>query len=41
MQFAFVGFPMGDDDEAGSDDTSPEIVEPDFKITVDDTEWRG
>jgi electron transport complex protein RnfB len=36
----FVGKPGGEEDAADSDD-APVLIEPDFKTTVDDTEWRG
>ncbi len=37
----FVGKPTEKDIKAVADERVPEIVEPDFKTTVDDTEWRG
>lgn len=40
-RLVFVGKPSIDEVEAASEMAAPEIVEPDFKTTVDDTEWRG
>ncbi|GBC61868.1 electron transporter RnfB [Desulfonema ishimotonii] len=37
----FVGEPSADDIAATADKELPEVVEADFKTTVDDTEWRG
>jgi len=37
----FVGEPSAADVAAVAHEKAPEIVEPDFKTTVDDTEWRG
>ncbi len=37
----FIGKPSAKDIEKASDLEAPEIVEPDFKTSVDDTEWRG
>lgn len=40
-RLVFVGKPTAKEvEEAGKLD-SPKVVEPDFKTTVDDTEWRG
>jgi len=40
-RLVFVGKPSPEDVAAASKISSAEIVEPDFKTTVDDTEWRG
>ncbi len=40
-RIVFVGKPSAKDLEKTKDMTAPELVEPDFKTTVDDTEWRG
>ena len=41
QRLVFVGKPSADDlGKAGGLD-APAVVEPDFKTTVDDTEWRG
>lgn len=40
-QIVFVGKPTSEDLEKGKDLTAPDLVVPDFKTTVDDTEWRG
>ena len=37
----FVGKPTEKDLLAVASETAPKIVTPDFKTTVDDTEWRG
>jgi electron transport complex protein RnfB len=37
----FVGQPSDDEIIAVSEKEAPEVVEADFKTTVDDTEWRG
>ncbi len=37
----FIGKPSAKDKAAVEDEAVPEVVEPDFKTTVDDTEWRG
>ncbi len=37
----FIGKPSAKDMDKASDLEAPEIVEPDFKTSVDDTEWRG
>ncbi|MBN1930508.1 MAG: RnfABCDGE type electron transport complex subunit B [Desulfobacterales bacterium] len=37
----FVGKPSAKDLAAVADEELPEVVEPDFKTTVDDTKWRG
>lgn len=37
----FVGLTPKEDVEATEDEAVPEVIEPDFKTTVDDTEWRG
>ncbi len=41
QRLVFVGIPTAQDQEKAGDLESPAIVEPDFKTTVDDTEWRG
>jgi Na+-translocating ferredoxin:NAD+ oxidoreductase subunit B len=41
QQIVFVGKPSKEDLEKGKDLEAPELVEPDFKTTVDDMEWRG
>ncbi len=41
QRLVFVGKPSTDDLDKASDLKSPDVVEPDFKTTVDDTEWRG
>lgn len=41
QRIVFVGKPGPDMIEKGKDLIMPEVVEPDFKTTVDDTEWRG
>jgi len=41
QRLVFVGIPSREDLEKGQDLEAPDIVEPDFKTTVDDTEWRG
>ncbi|MFZ5572155.1 MAG: RnfABCDGE type electron transport complex subunit B [Thermodesulfobacteriota bacterium] len=40
-RLVFVGIPSKGDLEAVKDEPALEVVEPDFKTTVDDTEWRG
>jgi len=40
-RLVFVGKPTADDLAKTSDIEAPDVVEPDFKTTVDDTEWRG
>jgi len=40
-RLVFVGIPPSGDQEKARDLETPDIVEPDFKTTVDDTEWRG
>lgn len=40
-RLVFVGKPSAEDLAATADIVTPEVVEPDFKTTVDDTEWRG
>lgn len=40
-RLVFVGKPSPEDEAATKDMELPEVVEPDFKTTVDDTEWRG
>jgi len=41
QEFDFIGKPCDKDIEAASGMEAPWIVEPNFKTTVDDTEWRG
>ena len=41
QRLVYVGKPTAKDKEKAADLTAPEIVEPDFKTTVDDMEWRG
>lgn len=41
QRLVFVGKPTDDDLNRAGDLKSPAVVEPDFKTTVDDTEWRG
>ncbi|MBW1889070.1 MAG: 4Fe-4S binding protein [Deltaproteobacteria bacterium] len=41
QRLVFVGKPTADDLEKVKDQELPELVEPDFKTTVDDMEWRG
>jgi hypothetical protein len=36
-----VGKPTTDDLEKSADLEVPAVIEPDFKTTVDDMEWRG
>ena len=40
-RLVFVGRPSADDLEKAEALEAPVLVEPDFKTTVDDTEWRG
>lgn len=40
-RLVFVGKPSAKDLQATKDTEVPEVVVPDFKTTVDDTEWRG
>ena len=40
-RLVFVGKPTPEEMQAASDLEPPDIVAPDFKTTVDDTEWRG
>jgi len=40
-RLVFVGIPTREDLEKSRDLKAPDVVEPDFKTTVDDTEWRG
>jgi electron transport complex protein RnfB len=40
-RLVFVGKPSAKDSDAAMDMEPPDVVEPDFKTTVDDTEWRG
>jgi electron transport complex protein RnfB len=40
-QIVFVGKPTKDELDKAKDLKAPELVEPDFKTTVDDMEWRG
>jgi ferredoxin len=37
----YVGKPTARDVEQVKDEEVPELVQADFKTTVDDTEWRG
>jgi len=41
QRLVFVGKPSAEDLDRAVDLEAPEVVEPDFKTTVDDTEWRG
>jgi len=41
QRLVFVGMPTDKEREKATDIEAPEVVEPDFKTTVDDTEWRG
>ena len=41
QRLVFVGKPTADDLEKAGGLEAPGMVEPDFKTTVDDTEWRG
>lgn len=41
QRLVFVGKPTTDDLENAKGLEAPTLVEPDFKTTVDDTEWRG
>jgi len=36
-----VGIPSDKDILAVAGEELPDVIEPDFKTTVDDTEWRG
>ena len=40
-RLVFVGTPTESDLQAVADEDLPEVVRPDFKTSVDDTEWRG
>ncbi len=40
-RLVFVGIPTPEDRRKARDLEAPDVVEPDFKTTVDDTEWRG
>jgi len=40
-QIVFVGKPTSEDLEKSKDLEASDLVEPDFKTTVDDMEWRG
>lgn len=40
-RLVFVGKPTPEEAEAASKIATVDVVEPDFKTTVDDTEWRG
>ena len=40
-RLVFVGKPSSADIAAVADEELPDVVTPDFKTTVDDTEWRG
>ena len=41
QRLVFVGKPTNQDLADGADLPLPDLVEPDFKTTVDDMEWRG
>lgn len=41
QRLVFVGKPSAKEREKAADLEAPELVEPDFKTTVDDMEWRG
>jgi RnfABCDGE-type electron transport complex B subunit len=41
QRLVFVGIPTKDDQEKAVYLEAPDLVEPDFKTTVDDMEWRG
>jgi len=41
QRLVFVGRPTTDEAEKAAVLEAPEVVEPDFKTSVDDTEWRG
>jgi electron transport complex protein RnfB len=41
QRLVFVGKPSRREKEKAADLKAPELVEPDFKTTVDDMEWRG
>ncbi|NNG02406.1 MAG: RnfABCDGE type electron transport complex subunit B [Desulfobacteraceae bacterium] len=41
QRLVFVGKPSPKDVEKAIDMKVPDVVEPDFKTSVDDTEWRG
>ena len=40
-RLVFVGEPTPEESEAAMKLDAPDVVTPDFKTTVDDTEWRG
>ena len=40
-RIVFVGKPSLDEVAAANEFAAPQVVEPDFKTSVDDTEWRG
>jgi hypothetical protein len=40
-RLVFVGKPTDRHKAAVADHEVPDVVAPDFKTTVDDTEWRG
>ena len=40
-RLVFVGIPSEKDVLAVAEEVLPDVIEPDFKTTVDDTEWRG
>jgi Na+-translocating ferredoxin:NAD+ oxidoreductase RNF subunit RnfB len=40
-RLVFVGKPSEEDKAAVADEEMPAVIEPDFKTSVDDTEWRG
>lgn len=40
-RLVFVGKPSAEHKAAVADEELPEVVKPDFKTSVDDTEWRG
>ncbi len=41
QRLVFVGKPTNQDLAYEADMPLPDLVEPDFKTTVDDMEWRG
>ncbi len=40
-RLVFVGMPSDKDVLAVAEEDLPDVIEPDFKTSVDDTEWRG
>ena len=40
-RLVFVGIPSEKDLLAVADEELPAVITPDFKTSVDDTEWRG